>query len=254
MSRFLKLRGRRLIALATLVLVLVVGGGVALAASTGSTPVASSFFDDVAKHLGISTQTLADATKAAAIDQIDAALKAGRITQAQADALKARVQSSTSPFFGFGLGRLGGGPGGAGHTGGFGFGFGASIRGGLSAAAGYLGLTVQQLVQKLAAGQSLADVATATPGKSVSGLEQALLAAAKTRLDQAVKNGRLTADQESTMLQQLQKAIAALVNAKRPAPSTTAPGGGAFGFGFHGRSGPFAAPRTFRRPAAPLPF
>jgi len=258
MSAFRRIRGRRLLVLGVAGALIVAGGGVAFASSKGPSSAASSFFDDVAKHLGISTQTLSDATKAAAIDQIDAALKAGKITQAQADALKARVQSSTAPFFGFGFGvrGLGGGPGGAGHFRGPGFGFGGPIRSGLSAAADYLGLTVQQLVQKLVAGQSLADVATAQ-GKSVSGLEQALLADAKTQLDKAVKNGWLTADQESAMLQRLQQGIDTLVHAKRPSASATPPGGGGFGFGFrfHNRSGHFSGgPATFGQPRTGVPF
>ena len=47
----------------------------------------------MARHLGISSQKLEDATKAAAVDQVDAALKDGRITQAEADALKQRIES-----------------------------------------------------------------------------------------------------------------------------------------------------------------
>jgi hypothetical protein len=239
-------------------MLVVAWGGVAVASSNGPSSAASSFFDDVAKHLGISTQTLSDATKAAAIDQIDAALKAGKITQAQADALKARVQSTTAPFFGFGLRGLGGAPGSAGHVRGhgFGFGFGGPLRDSLPAAADYLGLTVQQLAEKLAAGQSLADVATAQ-GKSVSGLEQTLLADAKDRLDKAVKSGWLTADQESAILQRLQQGIDMLVHAKRPSSSSTPPGGGGFGFGFrfHGQSGHFSgAPTTAPQPRAAVPF
>ena len=55
-------------------LAVVVGGGVAIAASQGSSPTPKSFFDAVAKHLGISSQKLRDATKAAAIDQVAVAV------------------------------------------------------------------------------------------------------------------------------------------------------------------------------------
>src|SRR4249920_1840681 len=116
---------------------LVVGAGGAIAASKGSPTHGDGFLARVAGHLGISTQKLQDATKAAAIDQVDADLKAGRITKAQADAMKARIQAGGVPFFG-GPHRFGDfGHGDFGHRGPDG--------GHLSSAADYLGLTVPQL-------------------------------------------------------------------------------------------------------------
>ena len=53
-------------------------------------------------------QKLKDATKAAAIDQVNADLKAGRVTKAQADELKARINSGQVPFGAPGLGFRGG--------------------------------------------------------------------------------------------------------------------------------------------------
>jgi len=49
----------------------------------------------------------------------------------------------------------------------------------LGAAAGYLGATPAQLRQQLVAGKSLAQIAAATPGKSATGLVEALVAAAR---------------------------------------------------------------------------
>ena len=113
---------------------------------------------------------------------MDAALAQGRITKAQADALKARIQSGDyPPFFG---------PG-------FGPGFGHFHRGPplfgerLSAAAEYLGLTQAELRTKLSSGRTLANIAKAR-GKSVDGLKQAILDDAKAKLDAAVKEGKLT--------------------------------------------------------------
>jgi hypothetical protein len=57
-----------------------VGAGGAIAASKGSSSDGQSFLSRVAGHLGISTEKLEDAAKAAAIDQIDADLEAGKIT------------------------------------------------------------------------------------------------------------------------------------------------------------------------------
>jgi hypothetical protein len=65
------------------------------------------------------------------------------------------------------------------------------------------GLNGQQLVQALRSGSTLSEVITAHGGDP-SAVEAEALATAKTRLDQAVTNGRLTADQESRMLDGLQ--------------------------------------------------
>src|SRR5947208_1345437 len=181
---------RRTLAVVAAALAVVVGGGVAIAASQGSSPTPKSFFDAVAKHLGISSQKLRDATKAAAIDQVDQALKDGRITKAHADQLKARINSGEyPPFFGhFFRGGFHSGP----------YVFGEK----LSGAATYLGLSEAQLRTKLEAGQSLADLAKAQ-GKPVDGLKQALVASAQTKLDQLVKGGELTQAQADDMLARL---------------------------------------------------
>jgi hypothetical protein len=176
------LGSRKALAVVIVATAVVVGTGAAIAASGDSSPSPKSFFDAVAKHLGVSSQKLEDATKAAAIDQVDAALAQGRITKAQADALKARIQSGDyPPFFGRG----------------FGPGFGHFHRGPplfgerLSAAADYLGLTQAELRTKLSSGRTLANIAKAR-GKSVDGLKQAILDDAKAKLDAAVKEGKLT--------------------------------------------------------------
>src|ERR671936_2404109 len=83
------------------------------------------------------------------------------------------------------------------------------------AAASYLGLTAAELRAQLESGRSLAQIATAE-GKSVSGLEEAIYAAAKADLDKAVAAGRITAAQEATMLADLKSHIDDLVT--RPGP------------------------------------
>jgi hypothetical protein len=92
----------------------------------------------------------------------------------------------------------------------------------LSAAATYLGLTTDALRTELAGGKSLADVATAQ-GKSVSGLEDALLANLKTDLDADVTAGRITSDRETQILANAKTQIAAQVARKGLAGG---PGGG----------------------------
>jgi hypothetical protein len=84
----------------------------------------------------------------------------------------------------------------------------------LKAAATYLGVTNAQLVTDLRAGKSLAQVATAK-GKSVDGLEQALLAALKQKVDAAVAAGRLPAARAQKLLERAPAHIERLVNRSR---------------------------------------
>jgi hypothetical protein len=214
---------KRILAL-TAGLALAVGAGGAIAASKSSATRGDSFLARVAGHLGISTEKLKDATKAAAIDQVDADLKAGRITKAQADAMKARIEKGEAPLFFGGPHRFGD----FGHRGG------APFRGGpqhghLSAAADYLGLSQKQLLQKLMSGKSLAELAKAQ-GKSVDGLKKAMLADAKKGFDQAVKNGFLTEAQAKDALDAFESHLDDIVNRSFPDRMERR--------GFHWRQGP----------------
>ena len=196
------LRSKRILAGAA-ALAVAVGAGGAIAASKSSTASGNGFLARVAGHLGISPQKLEDATKAAAIDQVEADLKAGRITKAQADEMKARINAGKVPFLG-----------GPRRSGDFGRHHG---KGGdrLSAAAGYLGLTESQLHEKLEGGTTLADVAKAQ-NKSVDGLKQAMVESAQKKLDQAVKDGQLTQAQADKMKADLKTRVDAIVNGTFP--------------------------------------
>ncbi len=90
---------------------------------------------------------------------------------------------------------------------------GDSHLGPLSAAATYLGLSTDALRAQLAAGKSLAEVATAQ-SKSVSGLEDALYANLESDLDADVTAGRLTSDRETQILAKAKTQIAAQVARK----------------------------------------
>ncbi len=83
------------------------------------------------------------------------------------------------------------------------------------AVATYLGITVSALQSDLKGGQTLAQVATAQ-GKTVAGLEAAILADAKSHLDAAVTAGKLTSAQETTMLADLSSHVADIVNSTGP--------------------------------------
>ena len=120
------------------------------------------------------------------------------------------------------------------------------------AVAKYLGLTEAQLLKQLQSGKSLADIAKAQ-GKTTSGLEQAITAAAKTRLDKAVANKRLTAAQEQKLLSGLSARMNDLVNntqfkGAKPGLGFARP---AFGLGpARGDHGGCEVPRTDPGPAA----
>jgi hypothetical protein len=198
-----RLRSRKTLTIAVVALAVVGGGGAAIAAAQGSSSPGQSFLDSVAKHLGISSQKLEDATRAAAVDQVDAALKEGKITKAQADELKARIQSGdfpplAGPLFGPRLGHF--------HRGGPPL-FGEK----LSAAADYLGLSEAELRTKLNTGQTLAEIAKAR-GKSVDGLKQAILDEAEKNLDQLVEDGELTRPEADEMLARMKSHIDDLVD------------------------------------------
>jgi uncharacterized coiled-coil protein SlyX len=201
-------RNRKVIVGIAVVLAAAAGEAAAIAASGSDSPSAESqaIIDDAAGQLGISPDKLSAALKKALSDRIDAAVAAGRITKAEGDALKQRLQSGDFPIFG-GL-----------HRGFDHFGF----FGDFSAAASFLGLTEDQLRTQLESGKSLAQVAEAQ-GKSVSGLVDAIVNATKKKLDDAVAAARLTQAQENEMLNGLHDRVQNLVNSTLPDPDHFGP-------------------------------
>ena len=193
----MKLNRRTKIVLGAAALLSALGAGAAVAASQDSSPNSESkaVIDYAAKRLGISSSKLSDALKQALADRIDEAVAAGRVTKAEGDSLKARIQSNDFPI-------IGGAHRGFGHVG---------FIGRLESAAAYIGITEAQLRTELEGGKSLGQVATAH-GKSVNGLIDALVAAAKGKLDSAVSAGRLTKAQETEMLGVLKDRITKMIN------------------------------------------
>ncbi len=205
-------RRRKTVAIGAVVALAVAGGGVAYAAATG-TDHRDALLRDAAGRLNVSPEKLRSALEGAAGDQLDQAVKDGKLTQQQADQIKQRIAR-----YGVPLGAPDGdgphGPGMLGPMGGPGHGpFGI----GLDAAASYLGLTRAALIRKLQSGTSLADVARAQ-GKSVDGLQQTLVDDAKTQLDRAVADGKLTSSQRDQILREVQEHVADLVNGRAPGP------------------------------------
>jgi polyhydroxyalkanoate synthesis regulator phasin len=181
----------------------VAGGGAAIAATKVWSPHEESqaVIDDAAKQLGVTPAQLSDALKQALENRIDEAVADGRLTKAQGDELKKRIESSDVPFpFGF----LGPHPG----LKSFGF-YGPFVN--FATAASYLGLTPAQLRTKLGQGKSLAQIAK-DEGKPVDGLVQALVKAADDRIDAAVASGKLTKSEADEVKTDVKDRITDLVN------------------------------------------
>ena len=110
-------------------------------------------------------------------------------------------------------------------AGGRGFPGGVRVEGNESAAAAtYLGITEADLRTKLQSGQTLAQIAAATAGKSRDGLIQALVADATKNIDAAQAAGKITADQATQLKTNLTQHITAEVDSTRPGPGF-GPGG-----------------------------
>lgn len=192
------------------------GGAAAYAASQSGSNPRQAFLNDVAKRLNVSPQRLTAAIKAALVDRLNAAVKDGKLTHAQANAIEQRIQrNGRLPFFfagpgmGYGRGRffapppLFGGPLGFGHGGPF------------AGAASYLGLSPTELFKDLRSGRSLAQIAKAR-GKSVAGLERAMTTSIKSRLDAAVAAGRISKPQEQRVLSTISSRLPDLINRAGP--------------------------------------
>ncbi len=85
----------------------------------------------------------------------------------------------------------------------------------LSVAATYLGTTTADLRTKMQAGQTLAQIAAATSGKSRDGLVAALTADAKAKIAVAQTAGTITADQATQLTNDLATKITSFVDTNR---------------------------------------
>ena len=184
----------------------VVGGSGAVAATALSpSEESNAVVADAAKQLGVDPAKLNAALKQALENRIDAAVRAGRLTQEQGRAIKERLKADDLPLFP--------GPGPVlGHRG---FGGHHGFRD-LDAAAAYLGVDEEALRERLRGGDRLADVAKAE-GKSVDGLVTAIVSATTKRLDEAVAAGRITKAQRDEIVAGLKQRTTEIVNGDFPA-------------------------------------
>lgn len=216
----MSISAKRKLAVGAAGLAVLAGSGGAYAAAAGSPQAApkpadraaeqKAFLDDVAKRLNVTRDQLDAAVKGAAEARIDAAVKDGRLTKEQGEAAKKRLANGIPLLGGPGLGVRPAhpvGPGGPHMRFGFGFGF--------EGAADYLGLTEEQLHEQLRDGKSLADVAKAR-NKDVAGLKAALKANLTKKLDEAVKDGHLTAAQKTRILENVDERLDDVINGTPP--------------------------------------
>lgn len=184
-------------------------GGAVVALAAGSAGAIAATNDDeakqreqsvlntAAKKLDVSPSELRDALEAGQEAQLDQAVKDGKLTQEQADAIKKRMQDS---------GLVLGGPGGRGHGGPGGPGGPHGGREMFDEAAKALGLSEDELHQQLESGKTLAQIAKAQ-NKSLDDVKAAVKKAALARLDQAVKDGKLTDAQRDQIAKDLDDRI-----------------------------------------------
>jgi hypothetical protein len=207
------MRIKRYVLVSAAVLAAGAGGGAAVAATSGDDDhekAEQAIIDDAAKRLNVTPDQLRGALGAAEDSQLDAAVKAGKLTQAQADAIKKKRADSGAVLGGPGVV-----PGGPGVHPGFGLGFKLGPGGALDSAATALGLKRDDLIAKLRAGQSIADLAKAQ-NKSLDDVKQAITAGVTKELDQAVTDKRLTSAQRDQILAELKDHLDDLVNRTLP--------------------------------------
>lgn len=210
---------RRIAALALTGGLLAGGTGAAIAAVSkdDGKKAEQAVLDDAAKRLNVTPEKLRDALSAAQDAQLDQAVKDGKLTQKQADAIKARRKQSGRVLGG----PFGGRPGFRGH----GPGFGARRVMIFPDLAKALGMTREQLFEQLRDGKTIAEIAKAK-GKSLDDVRAAVKADAKERADKAVKDGDLTQEQADDLLARLDDALEHLGDARPPM------------FGHRGHGGP----------------
>jgi hypothetical protein len=188
------------------VVLAVATGGVAIAATDPWDPKEESqaVIDDAAQQLGVEPSALSDALKQALKNRIDAAVAAGRLSEAEGAQLKEAIDSNEVLPFGF-LGPKGVGPD-LDHFGPFGV---------LATVSEYLGISGAELRSQLESGKTLAQIAKAE-GKSVEGLVQALLDDADAKLDAAVDAGKLTQAEAEKIRADWKERITDFVNGTAP--------------------------------------
>lgn len=155
--------------------------------------VCSEFIAHFSSDLGVSQDKVNSAFQEAVGQTLADEVKAGHITQAQADAIQKRMAGKAPCAL---AGSLGGGKNTVG---------GAYAQALMTAAAKALGITPEQLKVDLANGMTLHQIADAqNPPVTEDQFRTRLIANLKPILDAMVANKRITSEEEQKILQQLQ--------------------------------------------------
>ncbi|MCZ2110829.1 MAG: hypothetical protein LC118_14895 [Dehalococcoidia bacterium] len=205
------------------------------------------FLQKLAANLGIDTAKLEDALKKTAVDEIDQALKDGKITQDQHDRMKSAIESGTLPFPGPGAwagdGR-GGKPGGFAELGPLFMG----AKGAIGDFATWLGIDTATLQKDLAGGKTLAQEAQ-DHNKSRDELKSYLTDSLDAHLKQLVADGVLKQEKADALEKNVTDNLDKIIDGQRPAIGL--PGnGGPFG---GGRKGHGMMPNKSNSQTSPAP-
>jgi hypothetical protein len=186
--------------------------------ANGPSAVCSDFISHLSSDLGKSQSQLDSAIQKAIGETLADQVKNGKLTQAQAAAIKKKLAGHQLCSVAGPLGKKPGAPGTAP--------VGASLQQLETAAASALGITSAQLKLDLAGGMTLSQIAAAqNPPVTENTFRSRLIAQLKPRLDTAVTNKKLTQAQEDHILKQLQNGPIPFWSTpigKRPASAPTA--------------------------------
>ncbi|GBD24246.1 hypothetical protein HRbin29_01921 [bacterium HR29] len=192
-----------LVGLAAALLAVVIAGGVitVFAQTNGSeTDRKEAYLQSLANRLGVDVDTLKQAIKDTNLEQLDQLVQEGVISQETADAIREKIESSDTVWFGVprGFGRFGFGPGLCGTS--------------LEELATFLGTDVATLRSEIQSGKSLAQIAEAH-GKSRDELKTFLTDQVKAKLDEAVANGRITQEEADAKLESFTANLDSIIDA-----------------------------------------
>lgn len=173
-------------------------GTLAPSKTRGPSKYCTSFVGHLAGDLGKSQGDVNSAIGKAIGQSLADAVKNGSLTQAEADKLKNRLAQPGGACQSLSLLRqqFGGGT----------IQWGGALKFGLSAAASALKITAAELKQDVAKGMTLHQVAD-SKGVTEDQFKASMAAGLTQKLDQAVRNGKLTKDQEAKILARANQAI-----------------------------------------------
>ncbi len=164
----------------------------ALDQSNARSSVCTDFMSHFAVEIGKSQAQINSAFQTAIADTLAAEVKSGQLTQAQANALKARLAGQTPCTLPAQPAPRAGSRGA----------LGTYLQAYENAAAAALGITPAELQSDLKGGQSLSQVAAAH-NVSEADFRTRLIANLQPMLDTAVRNGKLTSTQEQALINRL---------------------------------------------------